>query len=290
MTPEITHKARGDVYDSSLYASSGFQKLKRSLELSGKYYLIDVPRYFRQRRQLQLPGVDFAVVGNPLREFHLQAYHELPLPPAFEAALALSYDAGVRFSLPPVRLEAVAAAWWASHDSPGDAIECGAYRGATSLLLATLGRLHNIQQRIMVLDTFQGMPATSRFDGRRPTGEFAPPEDQVRIIQAQATKLQVDDRLEVCQGLFADTFASWSDRKPQFSFVHIDANIYQGTLDACHYCIPRTAPGGRIVFDDYNGLNDLGARLAIDQALIRSGVRPVPLAHCSAIIHFPRGD
>ena len=248
-----------------------------------------MPRYLLQRRELRLPGFDFAVIGNPLREFHFQAYHELPLPPAFEKALSLSYDAGVRFSQPPVRLEAVAAAWWASHDTPGDVIECGAYRGATSLLLATLGRLHNVQQRIMVLDTFQGTPATSRFDGRRPTCEFVPPGDQVRIIQAQAKRLQVDDRLEVCQGLFSDTFASWSGRKLQFSFVHIDANIYEGTLDACEYCIPRTAPGGRIVFDDYNGLNDLGARLAIDQALMPLGVRPVPLAHCSAIVHLPRG-
>ena len=68
----------GDVYESSLYASSLFQKLKRSFELSGKYYLLNVPRYLLQRRELRLPGFDFAVIGNPLREFHFQAYHELP--------------------------------------------------------------------------------------------------------------------------------------------------------------------------------------------------------------------
>jgi hypothetical protein len=38
------------------------------------------------------------------------------------------------------------------------------------------------------------------------------------------------------------------------------------------------------VFDDYNGLCDLGARLAIDQYLAPFGLRPRPLVGCSAIL------
>src|SRR6185369_2257940 len=102
--------------------------------------------------------------------------------------------------------------------------------------------------------------------GRR-DGEFRPPADQLDVIRRQADALRVADRVEIHRGLFCDTFAALGPRDPHFAFVHIDANIYAGTRDACAFTIPRVAPGGAVVFDDYNGACDLGARLAIDEYL-----------------------
>jgi hypothetical protein len=42
--------------------------------------------------------------------------------------------------------------------------------------------------------------------------------------------------------------------------------------------------GGTIVFDDYNGVCDLGARLAIDRSLRNRPERPQPLAASSAFV------
>ena len=271
------------LFDTRHYATTPCQKLRRSLELVGRYYLLDVPRYWRQRRQLNLPGFDLAVIGNPLREFSPRAYHDFPLAPRYDEVLRQCYDAGVRFALPPVRLAAVVSVWWSTRKTPGDAIECGAYRGATSLLLATLGRLHDVPQRVLMLDTFRGAPEPTRFDGARAAGEFMPQEDQVAIIRQQAERLQVADRIEIGAGFFADTFAAWSERSLMLAFAHIDANLYESTREACRFCLPRMSPGGRIVFDDYNGVCDLGARLAIDESLFGYGLRPAPLAHCSAM-------
>ena len=89
--------------------------------------------------------------------------------------------------------------------------------------------------------------------------------------------------------MFADTFARLAARRPRFAFAHIDANIYSGTLDACAFVLPRAAPGGAVVFDDYNGVCDLGARLAIDQALRGTGLRPRPLTASSAWVRVPAG-
>jgi hypothetical protein len=72
----------------------------------------------------------------------------------------------------------------------------------------------------------------------------------------------------------------------RFSFAHVDANIYEGTRDACAFVIPRMNAGGVVVFDDYNGLMDLGARLAIDEYLAGHGMRPQPLAECSAFLRI----
>ncbi len=131
------------------------------------------------------------------------------------------------------------------------------------------------------------MPAISNYDLSRNPGEFQPPANQVELIHRQAQALKIDDRVEVHQGLFADTFAVLGGRDRRFAFVHIDANIYQGTLEACAFTIPRVAPGGLIVFDDYNGVCDLGARLAIDEYLAGRGLRPQPLAACSAYVRLP---
>ena len=70
--------------------------------------------------------------------------------------------------------------------------------------------------------------------------------------------------------------------------MHIDANIYTGTKQACEFTIPRTSPGGIIVFDDYNGMCDLGARLAIDQFFAKQRVRLTPLAESSAYYQTPQ--
>jgi O-methyltransferase len=146
--------------------------------------------------------------------------------------------------------------------------------------------MNGLAQKVLLLDTFQGMPATTRFDVGRRIGEFAPPGDQVSVLREQAHALGVADRVEIHQGLFAETFKRLEGRHLTFAFVHIDANIYEGTLQACEFNVSRVPPGGRIVFDDYNGVCDLGARLAIDVALKPAGLRPRMLAGSSAYVEI----
>ncbi len=273
-----------DVFDDSHYAASLVQKLKRSLQLGPKYYALDLPRHFRSRKALNLPFWDLRALLNPLREFRRQPFQEFPLPPGYAGALEQLHHAGVRLTMPRRRLEALLGAWWTARQVPGDAIECGSYRGATALLLALLGRMNQIGQTVLMLDTFEGMPQTSRYDLSRSRGEFVPAADQVGVIRRQAEVLGIADRIAIHRGLFADTFAALAPGNPRFAFVHIDANIFQGTLEACQFAIPRTAPGGVVVFDDYNGVCDLGARLAIDHFHADRAQKPAPLAGSSAWI------
>lgn len=271
-----------NVFEAAHYAAGLRQKLRRSFELGPKYYFVDVPRYVKQRRELGLPWMDVGALVNPLRSLRGTTYLKLPLPPHYERALSELDAAGVRFSNPRARIEALVSLWWNVRAASGDVIECGAYRGATSLLLATLGKLNGLEQKVLMLDTFAGMPEPSQFDSSRHSGEFAPPEEWPDVIRAQIDRLGVGDRTEIHQGYFSDTFAKWKDRELSFAFAHIDANIYLGTLQACEYTLPRMARGGAVVFDDYNGLMDLGARLAIDKYL--QGEKPQPLAECSAYL------
>jgi O-methyltransferase len=165
-------------------------------------------------------------------------------------------------------------------------IECGAYRGATSLLIAMLGKIRRVRQRVLILDTFAGLPPVSNLDFARERGEYQPATNQVELIRDQAAALGVSDRVDIHQGLFADTLPGSVANASKFALVHIDANNYQGTLDACRFTIPHIARGGAVVFDDYNGVCDLSARLAIDEYFAGQGRKPVPLTASSACMWF----
>jgi Macrocin-O-methyltransferase (TylF) len=273
-----------DVFDDTHYASTLPRKLRRALELGPAYYLRHLPRYLLHRRARGLPWCDLPALINPLREVKPRIYHSFPPPPEYARALRIMEEARIRLTMPRPRVQALVGAWWAASRVVGDVIECGVYRGATSLLIALLGYLHGIRQTVLMLDTFAGIPETSPYDVSRRRGEFQVSANQVELIRRQARQLGLEDRVEIQPGLFSTTFQSLETRPLRFAFVHIDANIYQGTLEACQFTIPRAAPGGIIVFDDYNGVCDLGARLAIEQYFYSAGVSPLPLAGYSAYL------
>ena len=272
------------VFDTGHYATGLRQRLRRGFELGPRYFMLDIPRYLTQRRKLGLSLFDWEALWNPMRSFRNTTYVRLSLPPHYDQALGLLEQTGVRFDNPRSRIEALAGLWWEVHGVAGDVIECGTYRGATSLLLAALGKLNGVSQKVLMLDTFAGMPAPSQNDSSRQTGEFAPPERWTEVIAKQIAALGVEDRAEIHQGLFSETFPKLTARGLRLSFVHIDANIFQSTFEACEFTMPRLAGGGAVVFDDYNGMCDLGARLAIDSYLAGRGRKPKPLAECSAYL------
>lgn len=273
-------------FDSSHYASTPMRKLRRSLQLAPQYYLRDLPRYLRCRYLLGLPLADLAVLLNPVGELLPSIKPHLGHAPRFEEALGHLADTGVVITMPPYRLQALAGAWWSARTVPGDAIECGAYRGATSLFLALLGVLNEVHQVVYPLDTFSGMPPPSQLDFGREIGEFSPPDDQIQIIYDQAANLGVEDRIRVESGRFSESFERLRDRGDalKFAFAHIDCNLYESTRQACEFVYDRISPGGIIVFDDYNGVCDLGARLAIDQFLRDVGSKIRRLCGSSAYI------
>jgi O-methyltransferase len=299
----IVPMKRHDVFDGAHYAATWPRRVLRALTIGPRYYLRDLPRYLMRRRRLGLPIADWRALIDPLREFRSTPIWKGALPPRYAEALDLLSAAGVRLTLPPVRIEALAALWWSCRDVPGDVIECGAYRGGTSLLLALLGRLHGVTRRGLILDTFEGIAATTTHDVSRTGREYVAGVEQPAEILCQAERLQVADAIEIHRGLFAEMFARWSheetdaiaapdgrghcqapDPPRRIAFAHIDANLYESTRQATEYVLPRLAPGGAIAFDDYAGVLDLGARLAIDTVLGPLAPRPQPLAGTASFL------
>ena len=126
----------------------------------------------------------------------------------------------------------------------GGVIECGAFKGGTSYLLAHTLRECQSDKQLYVFDTFKGMPDTAD-----------PNRDHCRPGQFSAGFQEVKEFLKefnpnIYQGLIPEIF-SVLDRDQQFCFVHIDVDIYPSTFDSISFIYPRTVANGIIICDDY---------------------------------------
>jgi O-methyltransferase len=56
-----------------------------------------------------------------------------------------------------------------------------------------------------------------------------------------------------------------------YQLVHLDVDLYESTKDCLEYFVPRLAPGGVIVLDDYDAPNCPGVRMAAEELLDGGG-------------------
>jgi hypothetical protein len=85
-------------------------------------------------------------------------------------------------------------------------------------------------------------------------------------------ELGLRDAVECYPGWIPDRFPEVDDRC--FSFVHIDVDLYQPTLDSLEFFYPRLSTGGIIVLDDYGFGTCPGATAAVD-SFMRDKAEPI---------------
>jgi hypothetical protein len=146
-----------------------------------------------------------------------------------------------------------------TRDVPGDTAECGVFQGAGSWLICAAtrgsGRMHHL------FDSFEGLSEPAAEDGTYWTaGDLTAGEELVREKLAPFA-----DQLVFHKGWIPERFADVADKT--FSFVHIDVDLAQPTLDSMEFFYPRLAPGGILVCDDYRLITCPGATKAVDSFL-----------------------
>ena len=146
-------------------------------------------------------------------------------------------------------------------DVPGDTAECGAYKGATSYLIALMNAAGSIRRTHYVFDSFEGLSQPVAADGEYWTrGALASSEAELRenlrdfANDIVVCKGWIPDRFEVVKGL-------------PFAFVHVDVDLFEPTLASLEYFYPLVSRGGVIVVDDYGSLRCPGATRAVDEFL-----------------------
>ena len=78
------------------------------------------------------------------------------------------------------------------------------------------------------------------------------------------------DFVKTYKGWIPERFIEVEDKK--FSFVHIDVDLYEPTIQSLEFFFPRLVKGGIIVCDDYNSTDFNGARNAWDKFFSKNKV------------------
>ena len=121
---------------------------------------------------------------------------------------------------------------------PGEMAEVGVFLGGTAAVILDASK----GKHLHLFDTFVGLPDGGDYLKK---GEYAG-----SITAVRQTLVSYRDRITLYAGLFPiETGAAVADLR--FSFVHLDMDLYEGTLGALRFFWPRMNPGGILMSHDY---------------------------------------
>jgi Macrocin-O-methyltransferase (TylF) len=168
---------------------------------------------------------------------------------------------------------------------PGDCIEFGGFHGGLSFFLGLCVRDLGLAKRVIMLDSFQGLPQTdAALDGPFERGMMV---SDLQSVQRARSALGLDGVVEIRSGWFEDTLGHMPPAA-QFCLAHLDADVYGSTKTALRYLLPRLAAGGAVVLDDCLFFGATGVlRAACEE--IGSGLH-LHLGPKTQAFVFPKGD
>jgi O-methyltransferase len=166
---------------------------------------------------------------------------------------------------------------------PGDLVECGVWKGGSSMMMAlALAHFGDTTRTLYLYDTFAGMPAPGELDV----------DDKGRAGAATWESMQRDDHNEWCfspldevkrnlagtgypadrvvyvQGKVEDTIPGTLPGPT--ALLRLDTDWYASTRHELEHLYPALVPGGVLLLDDYGAWK--GARQATDEYFAGRGL------------------
>ena len=152
----------------------------------------------------------------------------------------------------------------------GALVECGTYMGGATALMGMMLRLTGDQRKLHAFDTFEGMPAPTTKDGETiyQNGLFT--ETGYDHVRQFLNSLQLTN-IELHKGLVEEQLPRLWQQETSVSFALLDTDQYSGTLAGLKNIIPRLAPNGLILVDDYGvqGVEKAVAEVCAEDPKIR---------------------
>lgn len=161
----------------------------------------------------------------------------------------------------------------------GAVVECGVWRGGSSMLAAlTLLELGDTRRTIYLYDTYEGMPAPTAEDGMRAESKWQTKAARgeldswccASLEEVKANMLGTGyplERLVFIRGKVEETIPS--DAPERIALLRLDTDWYESTRHELEHLFPRLARGGILAVDDYGTWE--GARKATDEYLAVHG-------------------
>lgn len=160
----------------------------------------------------------------------------------------------------------------------GDVLQAGCWRGGSAVFLrGVLDVLGESKRRLWVADSFSGLPAsTCGPDIGHEMDASVYPVLSVSLDEVKEVFNKYDlltDGVEFLPGWFSESLRHLPAKR--IALLHIDADLYESTLDVLNMCYTNVVNGGFIVIDDYGILPP--CREAVDEFLSSQNTEIVPI-------------
>ena len=148
---------------------------------------------------------------------------------------------------------------------PGVIVECGVWRGGSSIamLLAQREAFGRVERSVHMLDSFEGLPAVTLRDGplAQRWKEEAAPERYYDNCKASLDELKATlgtmgfrgEEYRIWPGWFASTLPSLVEtiEGQGIALLRLDGDWYDSTLVCLEQLMPLVSEGGVVIIDDY---------------------------------------
>jgi hypothetical protein len=163
----------------------------------------------------------------------------------------------------------------------GSIIECGVLRGAGLIAWAQFSATFeptNHQRRVVGFDTFSGFPKLSKEDGLSESPDARRGGLAANCYEHLQRCIELFDlnrfvghvpKVELVRGDALTTIPKYLEDNPQLivSLLYLDFDIYEPTLSALKYFVPRMPKGAVIGFDELNLKDWRGESIAVLESL-----------------------
>lgn len=122
----------------------------------------------------------------------------------------------------------------------GDIAEIGVYRGGSAKIICEITK-----KPVHLFDTFEGLPTLSEHDDM----EYVHKGELSASLESVKSYLKNYQNIYFYKGLFPATAEPIKNKI--FSFVHLDVDIYESTLNCLKFFYPRMSRGGVMISHDY---------------------------------------
>lgn len=178
----------------------------------------------------------------------------------------------------PERISAVcdAVRYVSKANIPGAYVECGVWRGGSSMAAAlSLLAVGESKRHLYLFDTFEGMSTPSEHDVRAEDNlSAAALLDRSETSDKIWCRASIEDvsanmaltgypleNITFCKGKVEDTLPAQAP--DEIAILRLDTDWYESTRHELEELFPRLAPGGVLIIDDYGYW--AGARKAVDE-------------------------
>jgi O-methyltransferase len=171
-----------------------------------------------------------------------------------------------------------------SNNIKGDYVECGVWKGGSTLAVASvLEIMNNFDKKLWLYDTFEGMSEPTNFDldikGRKAEDRLLKEDknsswvwafsDLVEVKKTMSLSKYPKEKIEYIKGKVEDTLVTENQPK-EIALLRLDTDWYESTKVELEQLYPKVVKGGIIIIDDYGHWK--GSQKAVDEYILENNL------------------